>query len=84
MIAVVIIAWLCCVGTLAVKDKPCANRTGILMNGHNGGTQLFDPYHTDNTDSNLELGLPSNGGAFGTAAVISEHLAYFAGGSACK
>ena len=58
----------------------CTNRTGILINGIIGGTQLFDPYCTDNhTIGNMQLGLQTGYNAHGGAAVISGHLAYFGG-----
>ena len=52
---------------------------GILINGRYGGTQLYDPFNTSNTQGNLQLGLQTGYAAQG-GAVINGQLAYFASG----
>jgi hypothetical protein len=52
MRAVVVLALLCCIGGAATTG---GNQTDILINGLDGGTQLFDPYCTDkHATSNLK------------------------------
>ncbi len=53
---------------------------GILINGFNGGTQLYDPFSTPHAQGNLKLGLQT--ASYGDAAVINGHLVYFASGDA--
>jgi hypothetical protein len=51
---------------------------GILINGVNGGTQLYDPFNSPHATGNLQLGLQADDSA--SAAVINGPLAYFYSG----
>ncbi len=55
-----------------------AHYNGILMSGHIGGTQVYDPFNSPHAQGNLQLGLELNKNAHAGAAVINGHLAYFA------
>jgi len=59
-----------------------AEYQGILINGQNGGTQLYDPFNTPHAQGNLDLGLQPGKNAWRGAAVINGQLAYFACGLA--
>lgn len=52
---------------------------GILINGPNGGTQLYDPFNAPHVRGNLSLGLQNSSEALGSAAVIQGQVAYFTG-----
>lgn len=73
-----------CVSVLTVSRIPLTSSTtsctytGILINGLNGGTQIYDPFNTPPAHGNLQLGLNEKT-ASGSAAVINGHLIYFAG-----
>jgi hypothetical protein len=78
---VVVLALLCCIGRMAAM---CGNRTDILINGLRG-TQLFDPYCNDkHATGNLQLRLQTGVNAYGGAAAIDGHLAYFGSGNTGK
>jgi hypothetical protein len=52
---------------------------GLLINGYNGGTQIFDPVQTPHAIGDLQLGLPSTIAAFAGGAVRIGGDAYFVG-----
>ncbi len=80
MIAVIFIITLYSV-LIEAATKSCGDQKGILINGYYGGTQLFDPYCTDqHATGNVTLGLQTGDNAIGGTAVINGHLAYFGSG----